>query len=75
MPRTSEFIKNLELDESKRYDIRVNQVKIKNCKLVQQTDWLFVFEEMFKPENKYKKKLCIQKVEYYLNNIVINCVG
>ena len=73
MPKTSKDIRNITLRNHKTFMIRGEKGRIRCC-LVQETDWLFIFKIVDAINEHDRRKLCISKVDYYLNAAIIQCV-
>jgi len=84
---TAKYIRNLRLDESKRYKILVINKNANNTgpnpfeptkvvlkgRLVSQYNSTFLFE-CLNPQN-ILKKVCINKIDYILNNKLITAIN
>ncbi len=70
MPKTSEDIKKITFKKNNKFFVRGERGKLK-CILVQETDWLFIFKILDEINENDKRKLCVSKVDYYLNNAII----
>lgn len=66
-----EDIKNCSLDNKKRYlVIDTTRSKAFDCTLIFQADFIFLFEIIDK--NIPNNKICISKVDYFLNSRIIS---
>lgn len=65
-----ESIKNFKLDEKVKYSVRDStRCKYFDCVLVFQADYIFLFKVVDK--NIEDNKICISKVDYFLNSNLI----
>jgi hypothetical protein len=63
-------IKEFKLDENARYSVKdSSRYKYFDCMLTLQADFIFLFKIIDK--NVLDNKICISKVDYFLNNNVI----
>jgi len=61
-------VKNKFLDERKIYDVKDESRGIRlKCKLIQQTDFLFIFRPIEVKKELDKRVICISKVNWFLN--------
>ncbi len=69
-----EDIKEFRLDEKVRYLVRDTiRFRLYDCKLIFQADFIFLFEIM--DRNVPNNRICISKVDYFLNNNLIKDIS
>ncbi len=65
------MIRNKCLSEEKIYDVKDESRQIRTeCKLVQQTDFLFIFKPIKIRTQLDKREICISKVNWFLNPVL-----
>lgn len=70
MVKTAGQIKNISFNKSTNFIISDKEKEsMYKCKLIQETDWLFIFKHI-----RTNKIICIRKVDYYLNASLIKVV-
>ncbi|MBP1926718.1 hypothetical protein J2Z76_002588 [Sedimentibacter acidaminivorans] len=70
MSITIDDIRKIFLDTNKKYMVKDNSnLRRLECCLTQQTDFLFIFT--CTQESYEKNKICISKIDYYLNHNLI----
>ncbi len=63
-------IKNKTFDERKIYDVK-NERGNQKCKLIQQTDFLFIFQPLYVESELDKRTVCIGKVDWFLRKDLV----
>lgn len=67
-------IKEFSLNPNIKYVVKDDiRCKRYECRLIFQTDFIFLFKII--DLNIYNNKICISKVDYYLNRNIINSVA